>query len=568
MIKEQLAAIVTQALESAKTNGDLALETIPPVSLEMPKNRDHGDWATGVALGLARTLGMPPRDVAAKIVCHLPIGDDELIAGVEIAGPGFLNLTLRPNWLGDILKRIEAEGERFGQSKGGAGRSIIVEFVSTNPNGPITVAGGRNAAIGDTLCSLLAAVGYNVWREYYINDALNSVQMNNFGRSVFARYRELLGLPFEQWEEMYRGDYILDVARLVLDAHGKAYANADIDDPKTTRLFRDLSEEGMITQQKADLEAFGVRFDAWFSEATLHADGRVTQAIEALTERGYTYEKDGALWLKATEFGDDKDRVLVRADGTPTYIAGDAAYHKDKFDRGFDRIINVWGADHAGYVARTKASIAALGYDPSRLDVLLYQLVSIVKDGEVVQSSKRRGNILELKADLIDEIGKDAARLFFLMRSPHSALEIDINLAKKTEKDNPVYYVQYAHARIVQAIQKALEEKGATVPAASEADLSLLTEATETDLIKKLGELPEEIMLAAQEYAPQRLVQYARDLAAIFHGFYDAGNRNPALRVVCEDAETMKARLVLVRAAQIVFRNVLTLLGLSAPERM
>ncbi len=568
MIKQQLAGIIGDALKTAKKNGALALETLPDVMLEMPKNRTHGDWATGVALGLARTLGMPPRDVAAKIVSHLPIGGDALIAKAEIAGPGFINLTLNPRWLGEILHRITTEGDKFGQSDGGAGQSIIVEFVSTNPNGPITVGGGRNAAIGDTLCSLLSATGHKVSREYYINDALNSVQMNNFGRSVFFRYRELLGHHDEPPADIYGGDYIADVARLVLTEHGNAYENGRYDDPETVNTFRELSEAGMIAQQKADLEAFGVRFDTWFHESTLHADGRVTQAVEEITRRGYTYEKDGALWLKATEFGDDKDRVLMRADGTPTYIAGDAAYHKDKFDRGFDRAINVWGADHAGYVARTKASVAALGYDPSRLSVLLYQLVSIVKDGEMVQSSKRKGNILELKADVIDEIGKDAARFFFLMRSPHSALEIDINLAKKTEKDNPVYYVQYAHARIVQAIDRAREEKGATIPAASEADLSLLTQETETDLIKKLGELPEEIALAAQEYAPQRLVQYARDLAATFHSFYDAGNRSPALRVVGDDPELLKARLVLVHAAQIVFRNVLTLLGLSAPDRM
>ena len=568
MIKEQLAEVISDALKIAKTNGTLALETLPEVVLEMPKSRAHGDWATGVALGLARTLGMPPRDVAATIVGLLPIGGDSLIAKADIAGPGFINLTLRSDWLADILRRIEAQGAAFGQSHTGAGQSIVIEFVSTNPNGPITVAGGRNAAIGDTMASLLSATGYRVSREYYINDALNSVQMNNFGKSVFFRYRELLGHSGQEWDEMYRGEYVADVAREVLEKDGTAYENADIDDPQTTHTFRELSEAGMIAQQKTDLEAFGVVFDTWFSESTLHSDGRVKAAIDEVTRRGFTYEKDGALWLKATEFGDDKDRVLMRADGTPTYIAGDLAYHKDKFDRGFDRAINVWGADHAGYISRTKAGIAALGYDPNRLYVLLYQLVNIVKDGEVVMSSKRKGNILELKADLIEEIGKDAARFFFLMRSPHSTLDIDINLAKKTEKDNPVYYVQYAYARIAQAIQKAFDEKNVPVPLAADADLSLLTEDTEATLIKKLSELPDEISLSATEYAPQRLVQYARDLAAVFHSFYDGGNRSPALRVVCDDPETLKARLVLVSATQTVLRNTLTLLGLSAPERM
>jgi arginyl-tRNA synthetase len=575
MIKDQLAATIASALDKAKSSGDLPLETVPPVGLEMPRSRAHGDWATNIALVLAPQLGLPPREVASKIVGLLPLGGDSPIAKADIAGPGFINLTLRPDWLADILKRIEREDDSYGCASDRQGRKVLVEFVSTNPNGPITVAGGRNAAIGDVLASLLTAVGCDVRREYYINDALNSVQMNNFGRSVFLRYLELLKkpLPYPTAGEgvpdwFYQGEYVTDVARKVLEEHGVEYADSEIEDPQTVRLFRDLSEQGMVAQQKVDLEAFGVRFDNWFSEATLHADGRVAQAIEELTRRGHTYEKDGALWLRSTAFGDDKDRVLMRNDGTPTYIAGDAAYHKDKLDRGFGKTINVWGADHAGYVARTKAAVAALGYDPDRLDVLLYQLVRIVRGGELVQSSKRKGNVLELKADLIDEIGKDAARFFFLMRSPHTDLDIDIDLAKKTEKDNPVYYVQYAHARIVQTLEKAREARGQAVPPASGADLSRLIEESETDLIKKLSDFPDEVRMAAADYAPQRITQYTRDLSALFHGFYDAGNRNPVLRVVCDDVESMKARLVLVNSARIVLKNALGLLGVSAPDQM
>lgn len=575
MIKEQLAATISAALEDAKSAGDLPLEAIPPINLEMPRNRAHGDWATNIALILAPLLGMPPRDVAARVVSLLPIGDASPIARAEIAGPGFINLTLRPDWLAEILTRIEGEGDAYGQSSLGHNAKVLVEFVSTNPNGPITVAGGRNAAIGDVLASLLAATGHNVSREYYINDALNSVQMNNFGRSVFLRYLELLGQPLPYPTEgsdvpewFYQGEYVADVAEKVRQESGEEFVNSNIDDPATVQRFRALSEQGMIAQQKADLAAFGVHFDAWFSESTLHNDGRVAAAIGELTKRGYTYEKDGALWLRSTALGDDKDRVLMRNDGTPTYIAGDAAYHKDKFDRGYDKAINVWGADHAGYVARTKAAVAALGYDPLRLDVLLYQLVRIVKNGELVQSSKRSGNILELKADLVDEIGKDAARFFFLMRSPHTELDIDIDLAKKTEKDNPVYYVQYAHARIVQTLEKAKEARGQAVPSAQDTDLARLTEDSETDLIKKLSDYPNEVQLAAQDYAPQRITQFARDLSSLFHTFYDAGNRNPALRVVCDDAETMKARLVLVNATRIVLKNALGLLGVSAPDQM
>jgi arginyl-tRNA synthetase len=573
MIKDELATLIAAALQQAKEAGELPLDDVPVVTLEMPKNREHGDWATSVALPLAGVTKMKPREIAEKIIARLPLGGDSPIAKADIAGPGFINLTLRSGWLGDILQRIQSEGSTYGNSNTGQGQKIIVEFVSTNPNGPITVAGGRNAAIGDVLCNLLQLTGYDVAREYYVNDALNSVQMNNFGRSVFVRYRELLGHPLPWASEtgapdwFYAGDYITDVARNVEAMHGAAYVNADIEDAQTTNIFRELSESGMIAQQKTDLEAFGVTFDRWFHESDLHNDGRVKAAVESLTARGYTDEKDGALWLRATEFGDDKDRVLMRADGTPTYIAGDAAYHQDKLARA-DLVLNIWGADHAGYVSRTKAAVSALGLDPARVEVLLYQLVHIVKNGEEVKSSKRKGNVLELKSDLVDEIGRDAARFFYLMRSPNSDLLIDVDLAKKTEKDNPVYYVQYAHARIIQTLEKAREEKHVTVPRASEADLSLLTEEAEADLIKKLSDFPNEALMAAQDRAPHRLTQYARDLAAVFHGFYDAGNRSPSLRVVSDDMPIMQARLVLLDATRIVLRRVLALLGLSAPDRM
>ncbi len=573
MIKEQLAATIFAALDKAQQDGTLPALVLPAVNLEMSKSRAHGDWATNIALVLAPMLKKSPRDVAQTIAALLPTGGDSPIAKAEVAGPGFINLTLRAGWLGDILARITREGEVYGRSCINAGTRIIVEFVSTNPNGPITVAGGRNAATGDVVSSLLAATGAEVWREYYVNDALNSTQMNNFGRSVFYRYREELGYPAAPEETgdpdwLYRGDYVTDVAREIVRTHGHVYEHVSIDDPDIVQTFRDLSQAGMIAQQKADLASFGVRFDQWFAESDLHTDGRVKAAVDELTARGHTYTQDGALWLRSTEFGDDKDRVLVRANGAPTYIAGDAAYHKDKLDRGFDRAVNVWGADHAGYVSRTKATLAALGYDPDRLYVLLYQLVRIMKDGEFVKSSKRSGNVLELKADLIDEIGADAARFFFLMRSPHTDLDIDIDLAKKTEKDNPVYYVQYAHARIVQAIDKAQAEKNVGVPPAGEADLALLTEDSEVDLIKKLSDYPGEVLLAAQDYAPQRITQYLRDLAALFHTFYDAGNRNPSLRVVCDDPALLRARLVLVDSARLVLKNALTLLGVSAPARM
>ena len=563
-IQEQLAGLIADALQKAQNSGKLPAATVPAPTLEMPRNRAHGDWACNIALVLAPQVQQKPRDVAQTIVDNLPIGGASPIASVDIAGPGFLNFRLQPGWLGDILRGIRAASDTYGQTAG-TGESVLVEFVSANPNGPITVAHGRNAAVGDCVANLLTATGLDVKREHYVNDALNSKQMNSFGLSVFVRYKQLLGQPAHEFADMYQGDYVYDVARHIMEQHGPAYEHLTEGDPQTAQTFRALSQDGMIAQQAADLAAFGIRFDTYFQESHLFQTGQVSAAIDALTQSGHTFQQDGALWLRSTDYGDDKDRVILRADGTATYIAGDAAYHKDKFDRGFAKLVNVWGADHAGYVARTKAVIAALGYDPAKLHVLLYQLVRIMKDGEFVKSSKRKGDVLELKADLIDEIGSDAARFFFLMRSPNTDLDIDLDLAKKTERDNPVYYVQYAHARIVQTLERALTEKAI---APGDANLDLLTQDSEGDLIKKLSDFPGEVRQAASEYAPQRITQYARDLASLFHTFYDAGNRDPLLRVVCDDVDVCRARLVLIDAARVTLKNALALLGVSAPDRM
>ncbi|MEO7720217.1 MAG: arginine--tRNA ligase [Capsulimonas sp.] len=449
------------------------------------------------------------------------------------------------------LRRIVTEGDTYGRSNEGADQKVIVEFVSSNPNGPITVAGGRSAAIGDVLASLLEATGCAVTREYYINDALSSEQMINFGKSVFYRYLGIQGgaPPIggdEPPDWLYEGDYVTAIAREIAASRGGEFEGADLDDPQTAYTFRALSQERMIAHQKADLEALGVRFDNWYTESSLHDAGLVSAVVQNLTERGHTFEKDGALWLRSTAFGDDKDRVLVRANGVASYIAGDAAYHKDKFDRGFDKAVNVWSADHAGYVARTKAVVAALGYDPSRIDVLLYERVRIVKDGELIQPSLHGGGALELKSDVIDEIGADAARIFFLLRTPGSALDIDLDRARKADGDNPVYAAQSAYARVLK-----------TEPVASidDTDLSLLTSESDTSLIEKLSAFPDEVSLAARERAPHRLVQYVRDLAALVPSL-DAG------------AEVSAARTVLLDATRIVFKNAFALLGVSAPERM
>lgn len=569
MIKKQLIDTIKSAIGNAVDKGDLRIDNLPEISVELSKNPHHGDWTTNAAMLIGSTINRPAREVADIIVKNMP-HDDGLITKTNVAGQGFINISLKHDWLYNVLRAIISNDENYGKSDIGNGKKIIIEYVSTNPNGPITVAGGRNAAIGDAIASLLECIGYKVTREYYINDALNSVQMNNFGKSVFLKYLQLSGKDIsaivgdEEPDWLYHGDYITEIAKDIVNNHNDKFINDDIDNPDTIQSFRQMAQEGMIASQKADLEAFGARFDSWFSEAALYKSGAVDKAIEILKNNGYAYEKDGALWMKSTTFGDDKDRVLVRANGTTTYIAGDMAYHKDKLDRGFDLAIDVWGADHAGYIARTKAAIAELGYDMDRLEVILYQLVRIMKDGDFVKSSKRRGNVLELKSDLIDEIGKDAARFFYLTRSPNSELDIDIDLAKKKERENPVYYVQYAHARIVQALEKS---DLADIDI-NNTQLDLLTQTAEIGLIKKLSEYPDEIIAATEGRAPQRITQYLRELAACFHAFYDAGNKDNDMRIANVNKDLAKARAVLVEATRIVLSNGLKLLGISAPKQM
>lgn len=557
MIRDKLAVNIQKALQAAKDAGDLQFQELPEVSLDTPKNKAFGDFTTNVAMALAGQVGMPPREVANKIVAQM--GDaGGLIERAEIAGAGFINLYLKPDWLYDTLRRIGVEGEKYGQSSVGQGIKTQVEYVSANPNGPITVAHGRGAAVGDTIANLLAAVGYDVTRESYINDAPNSTQMQNFAKSVHARYMQELGHDYPMPEDGYQGDYVTDIAKDMVREYGDKWLATPEDERIKT--FQVLAEEEMLKLQKSNLEQFGVKHDVWFSEATLHASSKVTKAIEALKTRGYAYEKAGALWLKSTAFGDDKDRALVRSNGQPTYIAADAAYHLDKFNRGFERIVDCWGPDHHGYICRTKAAVAALGCDPDKLDIVIYQAVRLLSGGEIVMMSKRAGDVV-LLSELIDEVGKDAARFFFLMRSSDSTLDFDLELAKEQSAENPVYYVQYAHARICSILRKA-EDMGVKVPAAADADLSVLTEECESDLIKKLAELPDLVVEAAEKYEPHRVTRYAQDLAAIFHKFYTE------CKVMGEEEALTQARLVLVDSTRVVLANTLRLLGISAPEKM
>ncbi|MGQ9737372.1 MAG: arginine--tRNA ligase [Armatimonadota bacterium] len=556
MAKERVVALLEQALHRAKEAGDLPVTQIPEISVEPPRVQEFGDFASNVAMLLTRELKRPPREIADILVKHLP--DDPLVSKVEVAGNGFINFTLHPEWLYEVLRDIQQKGDAYGRWDIGQGRRVNVEFVSANPNGPITVAHGRGGAIGDVLANLLEAVGYRVTREFYVNDATNSLQMQHFARSLVVRYRQLLGEEVELPEDGYAGEYLVDIARELLEKEGAHLAEGD--EEEVLERFRAYAEHAMKHQQQQDLADFGIVFDVWFSENSLHESGQVAQAIEELKARGYAYEHDGALWLRSAAFGDDKDRVLVRNNGQPTYIAADAAYHKNKFERGFVYLIDIWGPDHHGYVARTKAAVAALGYPVENFEVLIYQIVRLFKGGDLVRMSKRAGNVVTLR-DVLEEVGKDAARFFFLMRSHDSPLDFDLELAKKESSENPVYYVQYAHARIC-SILRVAGEQGWTVPSASEADLSVLREEHELSLMKKLDEFPEEVLEAATERAPHRLTRYSMEVADAFHKFYDT------CRVVSDDRALTPARLVLVDATRIVLKNVLTLLGVSAPERM
>jgi arginyl-tRNA synthetase len=553
------------------------LEATPTLVIDAPKNREHGDYASNIALILAKPLKMPPRSVAEIIVKHILAADAESdapgIDAIDIAGPGFINFRLQTGWLPKVIADIEAQGENFGKTNAGNGKKVLVEYVSANPNGPITVAHGRGGAVGDAVASMLAATGYDVTREFYVNDALNSTQMNNFARSVFYRYQQLYDEqmakddPYGDAEWLYGGDYIRDIAIDFKSRYGDAYAGIDLHNDEAIAKLREHVMNGTIAQQKADLAAFGIVFDSWVFESQLYESGLVASTIDELVASGKTYEREGALWFRSTDYGDDKDRVMRRSNGSYTYVAGDVAYHREKYRRGHELLVDVWGADHGGYVARTKALLEALGFAPDRIKVLLFQLVRILKDGEMVRSSKRRGNILELKADLIDEIGKDAARFFFLMRSSDVPIDIDIDLAKEQSSKNPVFYVQYAHARTCSVFEKAAD-LGVAIPTSATADLSLLSQQAEIDVVKKIRDFPDEVAYAARQYEPHHLTHYVRELAALFHTMYDGGNNDPALRVLCDDAAVRDARLVLVSAVRTVLRNALGILGLSAPEKM
>ena len=568
-MREAISQLVSAAIDGAIAAGELPLAEAPEPALERPRDPSHGDWATTVALRSAKAAGMNPRQVA-EIVAGRMAGHPD-IAAVEIAGPGFINIRLSAGALQRVLREARTQGLDFGRVDLGRERRVQVEFVSANPVGPMHVGHGRWAALGDSMARVLEHAGWRVEREFYINDA--GVQMDIFAKSVAARYLELCGREVTFEPDWYQGAYITEIAREIHNAEGTGWLDAASEAREAH--FKEQAYAAVLEHLKHVLHEMGVDFDVWFSERTLHEIGEdgataIERGIQALREAGYIFDQDGAIWFRSTDFGDDKDRVLEKSDGSYTYFAADIAYHKNKFDRGFDRVINIWGADHHGYVARMQAAVAALGH-PGQLDIVIGQLVNLFRNGEAVRMSKRTGEMVTFE-ELLEEVGTDAARYWFLRRSTDQPVDFDIELARQQSADNPVYYVQYAHARICSILRKAAGEdttaRHATAASLAaefvpgDADLSLLTDPAELALMRKLSEFADVVDGAARDLAPYRLTRYAEDLAAAFHQFYTL------CRVMTDDPALTTARLYAVDATRSAFETVLSLIGVSSPERM
>ncbi|UXV32591.1 arginine--tRNA ligase [Mammaliicoccus sciuri] len=528
------------------------VETVPEIKIETPKDPANGDYSSNIAMVLTKLARKNPREIANQIVENLDTNKAN-VKKVDIAGPGFINFYLDQQYLTEIIKTALTKGETFGQTEERKNESIIVEYVSANPTGDLHIGHARNAAVGDTLSNVLSAAGYDVTREYYINDA--GKQIENLAHSIEARYNQALGLDAELPEDGYYGKDIIAIGKDLAEKHPEIKDEAEEERIKT---FRKLGLDYEMKKLKQDLADLNIHFDNWFSETSLYETNKISAVLDKMTELGYTYEQDGATWLKTTEFGDDKDRVLIKQDGTYTYFLPDIAYHYDKVDRGFDKLINLFGADHHGYINRLKASLETFGVDSKRLEIQIMQMVRLLQDGVEVKMSKRTGNAITLR-DIMDEVGIDAARYFLTMRSPDTHFDFDMELAKKESQDNPVYYAQYAHARISSIIRQA-EEKGITID--QNVDLSLITHEKAFDLLKKIAEFEPTIVSAAESRSPHRITNYIQDLAAQFHKFYNAE------KVLTDDAEKTKAHLALIEAARITLRNALALVGVSARESM
>lgn len=559
MVKEvenKLYEAIENAVKSAIENGDLPQADIPKFIIEKPADKKNGDFSSNIAMAGARAFHGAPRMIAEAIVKNFSL-DGGYIDRCEIAGPGFINFYLSDKYYSDVLKDIVASGDSYGRSDYGEGKRILVEFVSANPTGPMHIGNARGGAIGDCLASVLDAAGYDVQREFYVNDAGN--QIEKFATSLEVRYLQECGKDVELPEDAYHGEDITVHARNFFSEVGDKYAECDSQERRDALVAYALPKN--IAGLEADLGKYRIKYDKWFRESTLHKDGSVQKVIEALKEKGVTYEQDGALWFKASEFGNDKDIVLIRANGIPTYIVPDIAYHYNKLvTRGYDKAIDVLGADHHGYIPRMKAALTALGLDADRLDIVIMQMVRLVRNGETIKLSKRSGKAITLNT-LLEEIPIDAARFFFNLREPNSHFDFDLELAAKQSSENPVYYVQYAHARICSIIKKAAEEGIEVVTPSAEA-LNRLNSDEERDLISHLAGLTDEIISAAKNYDPAKITHYVIDLATLFHKFYNAH------RVVSDDKELTEARLFLCTAVKNTIKNILVMLKVDVPEAM
>ena len=559
MVKEvenKLNEAIALAVEKATQSGDLPEAEMPKFIIEKPADKKNGDFSSNIAMAGARAYHQAPRMIAEAIVKNFSL-DGGYIDRCEIAGPGFINFYLSDKYYSDVLKDIVSSGDNYGRSDYGEGKKMLVEFVSANPTGPMHIGNARGGAIGDCLASVLDAAGYDVQREFYINDAGN--QIEKFATSLEVRYLQECGRDVELPEDAYHGEDIIVHARNFYSEVGDKYAECDSQERRDALVAYALPKN--IAGLEADLGKYRIKYDKWFRESTLHNDGSVQKIIEALKEKGVTYEQDGALWFKASEFGNDKDIVLIRANGIPTYIVPDIAYHYNKLvTRGYDKAIDVLGADHHGYIPRMKAALTALGLDADRLDIVIMQMVRLVRNGETIKLSKRSGKAITLNT-LLEEVPIDAARFFFNLREPNSHFDFDLELAAKQSSENPVYYVQYAHARICSIIKKAADEGiGVTTP--SEEALNRLNSSEERDLISHLASLTDEIIGAAKSYDPARITHYVIELATLFHKFYNAH------RVVSDDKELTEARLFLCTAVKNTIKNILVMLKVDVPESM
>ncbi|MEH6991654.1 arginine--tRNA ligase [Neobacillus drentensis] len=554
-IVEQVQSRLKEEIRAAVVKANLATEEqIPDVILEIPKEKAHGDYSTNMAMQLARVAKKAPRVIAEALIENFD-RTKASIEKMEIAGPGFINFYMNNAYLTDLIPTVLDAGEKYGETNVGGKQKLQVEFVSANPTGDLHLGHARGAAVGDSLSNILAKAGYDVSREYYINDAGN--QINNLALSVEARYFQALGMEKAMPEDGYHGADIIGIGKTLAEEFGDKFVN--VDEQERFDFFREYGLKYEMAKLQKDLEDFRVSFDVWYSETSLYKNGKIDEALKVLRENGYIYDEEGATWLRSTDFGDDKNRVLIKQDGSYTYLTPDIAYHKDKLDRGFEKLINIWGADHHGYIPRMKAAIQSLGYGADALEVEIIQLVHLYKNGEKMKMSKRTGKAVTMR-DLVDEVGLDATRYFFAMRSSDTHMDFDLDLAVSESNENPVYYAQYAHARIC-SILRSGEEQGITVD--KNADFSLIGAEKEIELLKKLGEFPQAVGEAAVKRVPHRVTNYIMELASTFHSFYNAEKVLDS-----EQPERTKARLALIKTVQITLRNALALIGVSAPEKM